>query len=93
MYLTHFGTRIWRVTFHIPFKKWFLEPPKLCCTLGIREKNFFFNFECYESMILQTVRAEYVRFGGHVHMEVRYKILQLEILYKAPSLHNSPSSQ
>jgi hypothetical protein len=42
-------------------------------------------------MILQTVRAEYVRFGGHVHMKVRYKILRLEILYKAPSLHNSPS--
>jgi hypothetical protein len=44
-------------------------------------------------MILQTVRVECVRFGGHIHMEVRYKILQLEILYKAPSLYNSPSSQ
>jgi hypothetical protein len=39
------------------------------------------------------VRAESVRFGGHVHMEVRYKILRLELLYKAPSLHDSPSSQ
>jgi hypothetical protein len=49
MYLTHLGTRIWRVTFHIPFKKWFLEPPKLCCTpSGIGEKNFLFNFECYD---------------------------------------------
>jgi hypothetical protein len=91
MYLTHFGTRIWRVPFHIPFKKWFLEPPKLCCTpRAIGKKTFSSTLNV---MILQTVRAEYVRFGGHVHMEVRYKILQLEILYKAPSLHNSPSSQ
>jgi hypothetical protein len=26
-------------------------------------------------MILQTVRNEYVRFGGHVDIEVSYKIL------------------
>jgi hypothetical protein len=35
-------------------------------------------------MLLQTVRNECVRFGGHVDIEVRYKILQLEVLYKAP---------
>jgi hypothetical protein len=33
-------------------------------------------------MILQTVRNECVRFGGHVDIEVRYKILQLDILNK-----------
>jgi hypothetical protein len=31
-------------------------------------------------MILQTVRNECVRFGGHVDIEVRYKILQLDVL-------------
>jgi hypothetical protein len=33
-------------------------------------------------MILQTVRNEYVRFGGHVDIEVSYKILQLDVLIK-----------
>jgi hypothetical protein len=31
-------------------------------------------------MILQTVRNECVRFGGHADIEVRYKILQLDVL-------------
>jgi hypothetical protein len=31
-------------------------------------------------MILQMVRNECVRFGGHVDIEVRYKILQLDVL-------------
>jgi hypothetical protein len=31
-------------------------------------------------MILQTVRNECVRFGGHVDIEVRLKILQLDVL-------------
>jgi hypothetical protein len=44
-------------------------------------------------MIMQTVRNECVRFGGHVDIEVGYKILQLEVLYKAPILHNSPCFQ
>jgi hypothetical protein len=30
--------------------------------------------------ILQTVRIECLRFGGHAHSQVRYKILQLEVL-------------
>jgi hypothetical protein len=41
-------------------------------------------------MILQTVRNEYVRFGGHVDIEVSYKILRLEVLKETPSLHNPP---
>jgi hypothetical protein len=41
-------------------------------------------------MILQMVRNEYVRFGGHVDIEVSYKILQLEILKEAPILDTSP---
>jgi hypothetical protein len=41
-------------------------------------------------MILQTVRNECVRFGGHVDIEVNYKILQLDVLKKTPSLRNPP---
>jgi hypothetical protein len=31
-------------------------------------------------MILQMVRNECVRFGGHVDIEVMYKILRLDVL-------------
>jgi hypothetical protein len=31
-------------------------------------------------IILHTVRNECVRFGGHVDIEVRYKILRLDVL-------------
>jgi hypothetical protein len=44
-------------------------------------------------MISQTVRNECARFGGHVDIEVSYKILQLEILNEAPILLNSPCFQ
>jgi hypothetical protein len=37
---------------------------------------------------LQTVRNECVRFGGHVDIEVSYKILQLNVLKKTLILHN-----
>jgi hypothetical protein len=38
-------------------------------------------------MILQTVRNDCVRFGGHVDIEVSYKILQLNVLKKTLILH------
>jgi hypothetical protein len=41
-------------------------------------------------MILQTVWNECVRFGGHVDIEVNYKILWLDVLKKTPSLQNPP---
>jgi hypothetical protein len=41
-------------------------------------------------MILQMVRNECVRFGGHVDIEVSYKILQLDVLKETPSLQNPP---
>jgi hypothetical protein len=44
-------------------------------------------------MILQMVRNEYVRFGGHVDIEVSYKILQLEVLKEAQILCNFPCFQ
>jgi hypothetical protein len=39
-------------------------------------------------MILQMVRNECVRFGGHINIQVSYKILWLEVLKKALILHN-----
>jgi hypothetical protein len=39
-------------------------------------------------MILQMVRNERLRFGGPVDIEVRYKILQLDVLKKTQILHN-----
>jgi hypothetical protein len=45
--------------------------------LDAREKNFLSTLNI---MILQTVRNECVRFGGHVDIEVRYKILRLDVL-------------
>jgi hypothetical protein len=44
-------------------------------------------------MISQTVRNEYVRFNRHVDIEVRYKILQLEVLKESPILNTSPYFQ
>jgi hypothetical protein len=44
-------------------------------------------------MISQTVRNECTRFGGHVDIEVSYKILWLEILNEALILLNSPCFQ
>jgi hypothetical protein len=39
-------------------------------------------------MILQTVRNEYVRFGGHIDIEVSYKILRLDVLKETSILYN-----
>jgi hypothetical protein len=39
-------------------------------------------------MILQMVRNDCERFGGHIEIQVSYKILQLEIPKKAPILQN-----
>ena len=88
MYLTHLGTRIWRDSFHIYFKKWFFGPSKLCCPLFLQGKK-----TCFSTLnvtILQLVRNECVRFGGHVDIEVSYKILRLDVLFKTPSLQNPP---
>jgi hypothetical protein len=82
MYLTHLETRIWKGSFHIYFKKWFFWLSKLYYSLRAQgKKNFFSNLNV---MILQTVRNECIRFGGHVDIEVSYKILQLDVLKKDP---------
>jgi hypothetical protein len=88
MYLTHLETRIWRGSFHIYFKKWFFWPSKLCCPVRAQGKKQ--NFSTLNVMTLQTVRIECVRFGGHVDIEVSYKVLQLDVLKEIPSLQNPP---
>jgi hypothetical protein len=44
-------------------------------------------------MISQMVRNECVRFGGHVDIEVSYKILWLEVLKESPILDTLPCFQ
>jgi hypothetical protein len=58
--------------------------------LWYREKTLL---SALNVVILQTVKNEYTRFGGHVDREISYKILQLEILNEAPILLNSPCVQ
>jgi hypothetical protein len=48
-------------------------------------KKIFVNLNV---MILQAVKNECVRFGRHVDIEVRYKILRLDVLKEIPNLHN-----
>jgi hypothetical protein len=78
VYLTQFDTRIWKGTFHVYCKKWFFWPSKLYYPLWVQGKKTFLS--TLNAMILQTVRNECVRFGGHIDIEVRYKILRLDVL-------------
>jgi hypothetical protein len=55
----------------------FLAFKTLLSPLGVGEKTFL---PTLNIMILQTVKNECVRFGGHVDIEVRYKILWLDVL-------------
>jgi hypothetical protein len=75
---------------HIPYllkKMVFLAFKTLLSLKGKGKKSFFSTLNV---MILQTVRNGCVRFGGHVDIEVSYKILELEVLKETPSLHNPP---
>jgi hypothetical protein len=86
MYLTHMGRRIWSLLIHIYFKKWFSWPPKHCCTPQVEGKKTY--LPTLNVMILQMVRNKYVRFGGHVEVQVSYNIFRLEVPKKALILHN-----
>jgi hypothetical protein len=55
----------------------FLAFKTLLSPLGAREKTFLSTLNV---MILQKVRNKCVRLGGHVDLEVRYKILRLDVL-------------
>jgi hypothetical protein len=80
MYLTHPGIRIWSPSIHTYYKKWFFGPLKLCCTQ--------LYFSTLNLIILQMVWNECIRFGGHIYIQVSYRILQLEVQKKSPILHN-----
>jgi hypothetical protein len=85
MYLTHLETRILRGKFHIYFKKCFLAFKTLLSPWGTGKKTFS---SILNVMILQMVRNECVRFGGHVDIKVSYKILRLDVLKETLILHN-----
>jgi hypothetical protein len=73
MYLTQLGTRMWSPESHIYVQKWFFWPPKHCCTSRAQwEKTFSLTLNL---IISQTVRNECLRLGGHVGIQVSYKIL------------------
>jgi hypothetical protein len=93
MYLTHLGTRIWSPSIHTYSKKWFFWPPKLYCTPWAHAKKLFFSTLNLTSMVLQKIWNECVRFGGHINIQVSYKILRLEEQKKASILHNLPCFQ
>jgi hypothetical protein len=63
----------------------FLAFKTLLSPLGVGEKTFLSTLNV---MILQMVRNEHLRFDGHVDIEVRYKILRLDVLKKTQNLHN-----
>jgi hypothetical protein len=82
MYLTRLRTRIWTLESHIYVQKWFFWPPKHCCTSRAQWKKTFSS--TLNLMISQTVRNGCLRFGGHVGIQVSYKILGLEVLKDSP---------
>jgi hypothetical protein len=91
LYLTHLGTRIWNPSIHIYSKRWFFWTPKNWCTPQGQGKKTFSS--TLNITILQMVRNESVSFGGHVDVQVSYKILWSKIPKKAPILHNLPCLQ
>jgi hypothetical protein len=69
----------------------FLAPKTLLYPLSTWKKTFFSS--TLNLMILQMVWNEYVRFGGHMNIQVSYKILWLEVQKKTSILHNLPCFQ
>jgi hypothetical protein len=67
------------------YKMVFLASKTLLYPLSTGEKLFF---PTLNLMILQTIWNECVRFGGHINIQVSYKILRLEVSKKARILHN-----
>jgi hypothetical protein len=68
----------------------FLASKTLMSLSNVVEKTFCLTLNV---MISQTVRNQCVRFGGHVYIEVSYKILHLEVLKESPILDTSPCFQ
>jgi hypothetical protein len=75
---------------YLRLKMVFLASETLLSLSGAVEKTFCLTLNI---MISQTVRNECVRFGGHIDIEVSYKILRLEVLKESPILDTSPCFQ
>jgi hypothetical protein len=71
-------------------KNGFFGPQNSVVSLEHKKKLFF---PTLNLMVLQTVWNECVRFGGHINIQVNYKILQLEVQKKTSILHNLPCFQ
>jgi hypothetical protein len=94
-----------RFCWHVPNSPWnknlkFLNPYLLYKMVFLAKtllyplstwKNLF--FPALNLMILQKVWNKCVRFGGHINIQVSYKILCLEVLKKTSILHNLSSFQ
>jgi hypothetical protein len=68
----------------------FLAPETLLYLFGTVRKKISLTLNL---MISQTVRNKCLRFGGHVGIQVSYKILRLEVLKDSPILVTSPCFQ
>jgi hypothetical protein len=66
----------------------FLASETLLYPLGTCRKNFFFHSE-----ISQSVKNQSLKFGGHVNMKVRSKILRLDVPKKVRTFYNPPCCQ
>jgi hypothetical protein len=66
MYLIHIETRIWSPLIRIYSKKCFFGPQNIVVSLKHMGKKSF--FPTLIVIILQMVRNECVRFGGHVEV-------------------------
>jgi hypothetical protein len=75
---------------YLLYKMVFLAPETLLYPLSTWKKTFFSTLNL---MILQMVWNECVRFGGHIYIQVSYKILQSEVQKKAAISHNPPCFQ
>jgi hypothetical protein len=93
MYLAQLGTRTWSLASRIYVQKLFFSSlQNTAVPLRYNGKKTFSS--TLNVMILQVVRNESVRFGGHIGIQVSYKILQLELVLKeSPILNTSPSFQ
>jgi hypothetical protein len=91
MYLTHLEIRVWSPAIHIYSIIWFFWPLKHCCTLWAHtKKTFSFTLNL---MISQSVKNQRLKFGGHVNMKVRSKILRLDVPKKIRTFYNPPCCQ
>ena len=75
---------------YLLYKMVFLASKTLMYPLSIGKRIFFSTLNL---IILQMVWNECVRFGGHINLQVSYKILWLEVQKKASILHNFPCFQ